>query len=488
MSSPLPFELTGIDTGTGRNRSAHLYRALREKILDTPGVKGARLPATRELAQLLGVSRNTIVAVYEQLCAEDLIETRQGDGTYICFQGRDSARTMSVPDVPALQIDSRLMLSARFNQHFVHEGPPKAFRIGMPAVDLFPFDVWSRLQNRFWRRKPVELMGYGHPAGDLQLRELVAGYLRTARGLTCDPAQIIITLGAQQAIMLCSAFLLRAGQDVAMENPGHWASAGIFSCLGLNIRSINVDEEGLQTRLLAQYPDTRMVCVSPSCQYPTGATLSLSRRQSLLDWAKQKQAWILEDDYDGEYRYSGTPLLPLAALDELQHVIYIGSFSKVMYPGLRLGYMVVPLQLVEPLTLLRTLSTRQPPMNDQQVMAAFIAGGHFQAHVRRMRRAAKNRRDTLLNAWRKNLSQIGEMSEVSSGLHVTVILENADRELALIRSARDYGIELTPLSALWLPDSPESHHHYGIILGFAGVKEEDIVKAVDILRIAWKLD
>lgn len=485
MSATLPFDLTGIQLDAGRKRSEQLYRALREKIVSTPGLFGAKLPATREMARLLGVSRNTVMAVYERLYADDLIETRQGDGTYIRYQGQDAVDTPPPLDIPLLQVDSRLPLSAQFNRHFVHDGPPRAFRIGMPAVDCFPFEIWSRLQNRFWRRRPIAQMGYGVPAGDLHLRELIASYLHTSRGLKCDPSQVIITLGAQQAIMLCSALLLRTGQDVIMENPCHWAAAGVFSCLGQNIKAINVDGEGLQTAQLMDYPNARMVYVSPSCQYPTGATLSLARRMALLEWAAQRQAWIMEDDYDGEYRYSGTPLMPLAALDNRHRVIYIGSFSKVMYPALRLGYMVVPQQLVEPLNLLRTLSTRQPPMNDQQVMSSFISEGHFQPHIRRMRRISQRRRDLLLAEWNAHLSHIGEMPEVASGLHATITLDSAQTETRLIQQAREAGIEITPLSALWLPGSPESPHHYGLVLGFAGIQEPEIIAAIQTLKQCW---
>ncbi|MEJ0229096.1 PLP-dependent aminotransferase family protein [Klebsiella michiganensis] len=486
MSVALPFDLTGIKLDAGRKRSEQLYRALREKMVNTPGLHGAKLPATRELARLLGVSRNTVVSVYERLYADDLIETRQGDGTYIRYRGQEVDEGPDVPEIPALRVDSRLPLTARFNRHFVHDGPPKAFRIGMPAIDHFPFDTWSRLQNRFWRRRPIAQMGYGVPAGDLQLRELIASYLHTSRGLKCDPAQVIITLGAQQAIMLCSALLLRVGQDVIMENPCHWAAAGVFSCLGLNIKAINVDDEGLQTAQLTDYPDARMVYVSPSCQYPTGATLSLSRRMTLLEWARKHQAWIMEDDYDGEYRYNGTPLMPLAALDNRHRVIYIGSFSKVMYPALRLGYMVVPQQLVEPLNLLRTLSTRQPPMNDQQVMASFISEGHFQPHIRRMRRISKSRRDLLLAEWNQHLSHIGVMPEVVSGLHAAITLDDAETETRLVSQAQAAGVEITPLSALWIPGTPESRHHYGVVLGFAGVMEADIVQSIQVLKKCWQ--
>ncbi|MDN6631995.1 MAG: PLP-dependent aminotransferase family protein, partial [Enterobacterales bacterium] len=307
-----------------------------------------------------------------------------------------------------------------------------------------------------------------------------------ARGLACDPAQILVTLGAQQAIMVSAAMLLRAEDEVVMENPCYWAAAGAFSCLGVHINAVGVDDDGLLTHQLAQIPKAKMAYVCPSCQYPTGVTMSLPRRLELLNWAIEREAWILEDDYDGEYRYSGTPLMPLAALDQSNRVIYIGSFSKVMYPGLRLGYMVAPPQLVSQRTLLRTMASRQPPINDQRVMADFIAEGHFQPHIRRMRRAGQLRRDALLKSWCQHLSHIGSMPEVASGLLVTIRLPNFEREQTLVAQAMSAGIEITPLSSLWLPESEENANHYGLILGVAGVSESAIERAVLKLKDIWR--
>ncbi len=490
LPAPQPLELTGITLKPGRKLSAQLYDALRELIIGNPGSSGAKLPASRELAEMLDISRNTVVNVYERLFAEGFIETRVGDGTYVAQlhslpKGRQPGEVLVVE--PQMHIGYRLPIASLFNHHRIHEGAPKAFRIGMPAIDLFPFEVWSRLQTRFWRSEPVTHMGYGHPAGERQLRELIAQYLRHARGLKCDPSQIIITLGAQQAIMICAALLLRPDDEAVIENPGYWAAAGAFSCLGVKMHGIGVDDEGLLTSQLQQIPKARMAYVSPSCQYPTGATLSMARRMELLQWAEQNSAWIIEDDYDGEYRYNGTPLTPLAAIDQSNRVLYIGSFSKVMYPGLRLGYLVAPKQLVEQFLLVRTMSSRQPPMNDQMAMALFLSEGHFQQHSRRMRRAALARRDTLLQAWNQHLSHIGDMPQVASGLHVTIRLANLETEQRLIALALSAGIEITPLSASWLPGSAgEQTGRYGLVLGFACVKVDDIILAVQTLKRVWQ--
>ncbi|RJT42882.1 PLP-dependent aminotransferase family protein [Rahnella woolbedingensis] len=489
MSTPLPFELTGLTLIPGRKLSAQLYDALRELIIGNPLSSGMKLPASRELAEMLDISRNTVMNVYERLFAEGFIETRVGDGTYVARLHSPSNMT-PLPGLlniePQMHTGYRLPAASLFNQHRIHEGAPKAFRIGMPAIDLFPFETWSRLQTRFWRREPVEHMGYGHPAGEPQLRELIAHYLRHARGLKCEPSQIVITLGAQQAIMICSALLLRAEDEVILENPCYWAAAGAFSCLGAKVNGIDVDEEGLQTSQLRHFPHARLAYVSPSCQYPTGVTLSMARRLELLQWAQERKSWIIEDDYDGEYRYSGTPLTPLAAIDQSNRVLYIGSFSKVMYPGLRLGYLVAPKQLVEQFLLVRTMASRQPPMNDQMAMTLFLSEGHFQQHSRRMRRAALARRDALLEAWGQHLQHIGHMTRVSSGLHVTIRLGSYEKEQRLIALASMAGIEITPLSASWLPGSSDANSgRYGLVLGFASVKVPDILLAVESLKRVW---
>lgn len=489
LRSSLPLALTGIELKPGRSQSKQLYGALRELIIGTPESGGCKLPASRDLAAMLAVSRNTVVNVYERLYSEGFVEPRIGDGTYVADlrQVHAGAEDRRGPVEVQELVNTRQNLAASFDLHPVHDGAPRAFRIGMPAIDQFPFEVWSRLQARFWRRLPTLQMGYGDPAGDLHLRTLISHYLHNARGLRCDVSQILITSGAQQAISLCAALLLRNGDEVVIENPCYWAAAGALSCFGAKLQGVGVDEEGLITAELAGVKNARIAYVSPSCQYPTGATLSLSRRLELLRWAQERHAWIIEDDYDGEYRYSGTPLTPLAALDQSNRVLYVGSFSKVMYPGLRLGYMVAPPQLVEQLTLLRTMSDRQPPISDQVVMASFIAEGHFQQHIRRMRRAGLARRDALRNAWDQHLNQIGSMTEVSSGLHVLIRLPSAEREGLLIRLAKEAGVEITALSPLWLPGSKANEiGRYGLILGFAGIPTPDICRAVVKLKSAWQ--
>lgn len=340
MATVLPFDAAGIHLDPAQGLARQLYAALRERILDGRLGSRTRMPASRELAQALKVSRNTVVRAYEQLHAEGYIDGRTGDGTYVAELQEIPGRAPAVaPSAPAPRGPAALAPPP--------EGAPRAFRVGVPAFDLFPFDTWARLQARFWRNPPADCLGYGDPAGEARLRELIAAYLRSARGLRCEAEQVIVTHGAQQAIRLCAQVLLENGDPVAVENPGYRAARLAFAATGAVPHGIDLDAEGLRSDRLAGIAGCRLAYVTPSHQYPTGVTLSLARRLELLEWAERADGWIVEDDYDGEYRYSGTPLAPLAALDRQGRVLYVGTFCKIAFPALRLGYLVVPPALVE---------------------------------------------------------------------------------------------------------------------------------------------
>ncbi|MGA6103303.1 PLP-dependent aminotransferase family protein [Pseudomonas solani] len=486
IAVPLPVDLSGIRLDARQGLARQLYEGLRERILDGRLQSGTRLPASRDLAALLGISRNTVTRAFDQLYAEGYVEGRIGDGTYVA--------ELSTASRPAPAVQAKAATSEALQRLQAHHlsrpliGPPRAFRVGVPAFDLFPFETWARLSARFWRKPSPARLGYGDPAGDWQLRELIAAYLRNGRGLHCDPAQVIVTCGAQQAISLCAQLLVEPGDRVAIENPGYRAAGHAFSVAGAQLAGIPVDADGLDTAALERAGDCRLTYVTPSHQYPTGVTLSLARRLELLDWAERHDGWIVEDDYDGEYRYSGTPLAPLAALDRQGRVLYVGTFCKIAFPALRLGYLVLPPALVEPFARRRALDMRHSEIGTQAVMAEFIAAGHFQRHIRRMRAAARSRRDALLAGWPVDIPGCAPMPAVEAGLHLCVRVDSLARERELIAAAERAGVELNGLSSYWLPgEEPPVDNRAGLVLGFAAVPEAEIAKALAALRKAWRL-
>ena len=504
----LSFNPAGIELDRRQGLSRQLYQALRMRVLDGRLASGTRLPASRDLAAALAISRNSVVRAYDQLYAEGFIEGRVGDGTYVAqlpqakklstkvstgfSTGLSTALSTNWPDLPVISSSKVIHSGALGRVEKNHlalppSGPPRAFRVGVPAFDLFPFEVWAKLNAAFWRKPDLRQLCYGDPAGDERLRELIAAYLRSSRGMQCTAEQIVITSGAQQGISLCAQLLVEPGDGVAIENPGYRAAGHAFAVAGARLHGVAVDGEGIDCHELASYGDCRLAYVTPSHQYPTGVVMSLARRLELLAWAERTQGWIVEDDYDGEYRYTGAPLAPLAALDRQGRVLYVGTFGKVAFPALRLGYLVLPPGLVDAFSQRRAVDVRHSEVSTQAVMAEFMAAGHFQRHIRRMRRAALSRRNTLLADWPGDIPGIGSLPSVVAGLHLTVAVDSQAREQALVESAANVDVEINALSSYWLPDSQTPlDQRAGLVLGFAAVPEAEIRAAVKRLKKAWR--
>ena len=507
LSPPLSFNPAGIELDRRQGLTRQLYEALRQRVLDGRLVSGTRLPATRDLAAALSISRNSVVRAYDQLYAEGFIESRVGDGTYVAqlpmakklstkvstglSTGLSPGLSTKWANLPE-DLDDEVIHSAglaRVKDHHLPQppvGPPRAFRVGVPAFDLFPFEVWAKLNGAFWRKPDLEQLCYGDPAGDGRLRGLIAAYLRSSRGMQCTAEQIVITSGAQQAISLCAQLLVEPGDGVAVENPGYRAAGHAFALAGGRLHGVPVDGEGMDCQVLGTLNDCRVAYVTPSHQYPLGVVMSLARRLELLAWAERSGGWIVEDDYDGEYRYSGAPLSPLAALDRNGRVLYVGTFGKVAFPALRLGYLVLPPGLVQAFTRRRAVDVRHSEVSTQAVMAEFMAAGHFQRHIRRMRRAALSRRNALLAGWPDGLPGVGPLPSVAAGLHMTVRVESLAREQVLLAQAHAAGVEINGLSSYWLAGaSPPADQRAGLVMGFAAVPEADIAQALARLRQAW---
>lgn len=515
MPSPplsLPFDPAGILLDPRQGLTRQLYQALRQRVLDGRLASGTRLPASRDLAAALAISRNSVVRAYDQLYAEGFIEGRVGDGTYVArlpekslpleklstklstgFSTGLSTTLSTIPLINTGVTSSKVIHKgalARVERHPLAKppsGPPRAFRVGVPAFDLFPFAVWAKLQAAFWRKPDLQLLCYGEAAGEPRLRELIAAYLRSSRGLHCTAEQIVITSGAQQAISLCAQLLVEPGDGVAVENPGYRAARNAFAVAGARVQGVAVDSDGMRCAELALLEDCRLAYVTPSHQYPTGATMSLARRLELLAWAERTGGWIVEDDYDGEYRYSGTPLAPLAALDRQGRVLYVGTFGKIAFPALRLGYLVLPPPLVEVFSQRRALDMRHSEVSTQAVMAEFMAAGHFQRHIRRMRRAALGRLNALIASWPVDIPGCAALPSVVAGLHLTVRVQSLARERELIEQAASVGVEISGLSGYWIEGStlPEAQRA-GLVLGFAAVPEAAIATALRDLERVWR--
>lgn len=488
------FDVAAIapDGATATSRYQQLYENLRNAVLTGRLAPGARLPATRVLAAELGVARNTVVTAFEQLVAEGYLESRPGDGTYVSRAlpderltvkpaGRRASR-LAAPTLPPLSRQSQALSAARLGS-WGEDGPPHPFRPDLLALDHFPLAVWARLVSRNWRHRATSLLGYGDPAGYHPLREAVATYLGAARGVRCTPEQVFITNGAQQGIDLAVRTLLDPGDPVWAENPGYRGARGALIAAGARLAPVPVDREGLQVEVgIATAPQARAVYVTPSHQYPTGATMSLARRLALLEWAQRTGAWIIEDDYDSEYRYTGRPLSSLQGLDTAARVIYIGTFSKVLFPALRLGYLVAPQPVVDAFTRLRALTDRQSPTVDQAVLADFISDGHFAHHIRRMRVLYGERQAVLVEAVRRELGGLIQIIDAEAGLHVVGWLPVGVDDQEVSSLAATAGIVAQPLTSNALAPLPRG----GLVLGYAALDEATILEGVRRLSSALK--
>jgi len=471
------------DSGTPAFR--WLYTALRAEILEGRLHPGARLPATRDLANQYGLSRGTIVNAFEQLKSEGYVEGNVGSGTYVSKilpdellqvtrkagsqppPGRKRPRNVSnygmrVHPFPSLAIR-----------------PTRAFRANLPALELFPTRLWEQITARRLRRTSMNFLLGCHPMGYQPLRETVGDYLRSSRGVNCVPEQVVIVSGVQEALDLVARMFVNPGDRVCMENPGYPGAALVFGAIGAKVCAVRVDDEGMELRN-ASLRGSRLVYVTPGHQFPLGVTMSLPRRLELLEWARKSDALIFEDDYDSEYRYSGRPIPALQGLDCNGLVLFAGSFSKVLFPSLRLGYLVIPLDLVTYFAAAKSVTTRHAPMLEQAVLSDFINEGHFGRHLRRMREVYAERRSVLLECARHRLTGLLEISGVEAGLQTAGFLYDGIDGESAARAAADRNVEVVPLSRY----NRGRMAREGLQLGFASVDSREIRRGVHDLATA----
>ncbi len=468
-----------------------LYDWFRTAILEGQMRPGQRVPSSRSLAAELKVSRIPVLNAYEQLLAEGYFETFVGAGTCVA---------RSIPDdllkPPASKARKGLepTVANRGPRRMSRRGTALtqlpgqtwldtlgAFRVSLPALEHFPIGIWSKLVAGHSRTPPRSMMAYGGAMGYLPFREAVADYLGASRGVRCQPSQILVTTGSQQALQLAAQVLLDPKDGAWMEEPGYPSARHAFMMAGAEVLPVGVDHDGVNVAQIdAHSRDARVVYVTPSHQYPMGTTMSATRRMLLLNWAARTGTWIIEDDYDSEYRFGSRPIASLQSMDSDERVIYIGTFSKVMFPSLRLGYMVVPRDLVPAFSAARDAADVFSSTLYQAVMTDFIRQGHFARHLRRMRIVYMERREVLVKAIRDQMGDMLDVVGAEAGMHLVALLPPAIDDVAVSREAARMGICAMPLSSCYMKRPTRG----GLVLGYGGADARQIRDGICKLRMS----
>jgi len=459
-----------------------LHRLLQQAILSRDLAAGAKMPSSRMLAVELGLGRNTVTQVYEQLIVEGYVWSGTGRGTFVC----DSAPDQLIEDeqgVPGtLGSPGPGVLSRRGTRLLQDAGVFRrqggAFMPGVPDLSRFPSAVWSRLQNKYWRRPRPDLMTYAPGGGAPKLRQVLADYLRTSRSVKCSPEQIIITTGIHQSIDLAARLLADPGDLIWTEDPCYWGMRSVLQVSGMSLKAIPVDAEGINPGPADFADPPKLIMATPSHQYPLGMVMSLARRRMLLEFARQSGAWIIEDDYDSEFRYGSRPLASLQGMDTSGQVIYVGSFSKTLFPGLRVGYMVVPEALHASFAMASAELYREGQLLQQAVLADFIEEGHFTSHIRRMRGIYKQRREIVLGAIKNRYGDTLPIEGGDAGLHLVLRLPDGLDDKSVAEAALAKHIVVRPLSGY---SNKPAKHASGLLIGYGCVPDVDIEPAFTTL-------
>ncbi|WP_290868670.1 PLP-dependent aminotransferase family protein [Aquabacterium sp.] len=455
-----------------------VYLALRSAILDGELPAGTKLPPTRVLAEDLAIGRNTGVHAYEQLTAEGYIEARVGDGSYVS----DAVTRRPKHEAPKRLLGARREGLSRRGGSIANNAGSSiaqrgAFTPGVPDVELFPFHIWRRLVGKYLDVSHAHLLQYAH-AGYGPLKVTLANYLRVTRMMPVDPKQVIIINGSHQALDLCARMLADHGDRAWIEDPGYWGARNVLTAAGLQLTPIPLDDKGMAPTPEDWAKPPRLVFVSPSSQYPTGTVLTLERRLELLEQADQAGAWIIEDDYDNELHFSDRPLASLFGLASRQRVIYMGTLSKVMFPGIRLAYLVVPTDLVDAFTIGNAELYRGGRLAEQAALAEFIEEGHFTAHIKRMRGIYGERREVLLDAMQRHLGDTVTTTAGHAGLQLVYRFQQPVDDTMVVAQSLAEGVVCRPLSMYYLD---QARRQPGLNLGFAAVPTERIGPAARTL-------
>ena len=485
-TAPIADLLVTLDTASAVPLYLQLYEELRSRILErTVIAPGMKLPSSRSLSMALALSRNTVVAAFEQLLAEGYLEGRGGSGTYVTRQLPEAYLTprtkpAAAPPRPAdaveLSARGRAICGIRFTTaldpaRLFGEAKPAPFGVHVPALDQFPYAIWGKLLRRVWDQARPEMFDAPDPAGYRPLREAIAQYARAARAVNCDWRDVIVLPSTKTIYQLAASLLLDPGEAVLVEDPGYLSFIAAFHQAGQTLVPVPVDDEGFDAAAGARLgPQARMACVTPSHHHPLGVTMSLPRRIALLEWARRRPGWIIEDDYDSEFRYAGRPLASLQGLDDAGRVLYTGTFSKTLLPSLRIAYVIAPPAVAPSFRAARAHLDWSSPVLEQAVLAEFIREGHFARHVRRMRRLYRERRAALRAAALRHLGGLMDFPERHTGMHLLGWLPAGVCDLEAARAAAEAGVKVTPVSPYYLHASSRA----GLLLGFAAYDERQI--------------
>lgn len=475
-----------LDRSRGTPLHQQLAAELRRLVLSRDLPPGARLPSTRRAAEELGVSRTLVVQAYEQLRAEGYFQAAVGVGTWVPeslaphllppHKGGARERPREAQGRNSLSLRGARIASSR--SAIAGTRPTFPLRPAGVAADEFPTRIWTRLTSKAWRSHAAELVHYGEVQGLAALRLALAEHLRRHRAVRVAPEQILITAGSQQSLDLIARLFLDVGDVAVVEEPGYDGATSVFRAAGARIVPAPVDVNGVDISSCMDVGHARLVYTTPSHQYPLGSTLSLERRLALLDWARRSDGWIVEDDYDSEFRYASRPLPSLQGLEQGARVLYVGTFSKVLAPALRIGFIVLPEDLVDPFVRVRQVTDHHPPLSIQATLAAFVAEGHLERHLIRMRGIYSARRDALIRALRTTFGEGYDIVAGDGGLHLTILIPDDLDDVAVAREAFARGLDPQPLSVHYA----QSPQRQGLVLGFGAFPPDVLEQSVRVLR------
>ncbi|MBD0369919.1 MAG: PLP-dependent aminotransferase family protein [Pyrinomonadaceae bacterium] len=475
--------LISVDRGEPKPIYLQIYEAFRTRIVHRELRPGQPVPSTRQLARELRVSRFPVLNAYAQLLAEGYFESRIGAGTFIASslpeESSRQKRKAAVTSAPGPRsIAARTSTLPRYEKPSWAKGLGP-FQVGHPELEAFPLKTWAKLAARHFRNMRRSELQYGEAMGLEALREVLAVYLRTSRAVQCEADQIMIVSGSQQALDIATRVLLNAGAPVWVEEPGYWLVHHVLKAAGCQPVPVPVDDEGLDVYAgIKLNPEARAAFVAPSHQYPLGVTMSAARRLQLLEWAQTAGAWIVEDDYDSEYRYESAPISSLQGLDTNSRVIYIGTFSKVLFPSLRLGYIVIPPDLLDRFAAVRQSMDLCPPPINQAVLTEFIREGHFARHLRKMRQLYGERRRVLVKEIERQLYPSCTIVGGEAGMHLTILMNVEIRDSEVAARAAERRLRLSALSLSYVGKAPRQ----GFVLGFGNTRASEIPGAVRLLK------